>query len=227
MHEPEGGASTSAPAAGEQATAGADDFIRRWRTRAEAQLLALDMVRRRWAKCCGCRLPAAHPGWACSLHPACLLHAQCACAPIPRPFLPVCAPPLQDGTLLDSRSRVLPSSVAAIKAALARGVTVFLATGKARPAAIKAMEAVGLAGEGLVVSSTGPGIFLQGGCGVWCTSCARGAARLARVELVLHATRLHLTSLALPRLRRADGVRPRRAADCGRPAAHGRGARRL
>ena len=38
---------------------------------------------------------------------------------------------MQDGTLLDSRSRVLPSSVAAIKAALARGITVFLATGGA------------------------------------------------------------------------------------------------
>ena len=69
---------------------------------------------------------------------------------------------MQDGTLLDSRSRVLPSSVAAIKAALARGVTVLLATGKARPAAITAMQGVGLAGEGLVVSTKGPGIFLQG-----------------------------------------------------------------
>ena len=71
--------------------------------------------------------------------------------------------PPQDGTLLDSSSRVLPSSVAAIQAALAAGVTVFLATGKARPAAIRAMQAVGLAGEGLVVSNSGPGIFLQGG----------------------------------------------------------------
>lgn len=51
-----------------------------------------------------------------------------------------------DGTLLDSSSKVLPSSVAAIRAALERGVTVCLATGKARPAAMKAMEAVGLAG---------------------------------------------------------------------------------
>jgi hydroxymethylpyrimidine pyrophosphatase-like HAD family hydrolase len=67
-----------------------------------------------------------------------------------------------DGTLLDSSSRVLPSSVDAIRAALGRGVTVVLATGKARPAAIKAMRAVGLAGEGLVVSRGGPGIFLQG-----------------------------------------------------------------
>jgi len=35
----------------------------------------------------------------------------------------------QDGTLLDSSSRVLPSSVAAIKAALARGIIVFLGKG--------------------------------------------------------------------------------------------------
>ena len=33
---------------------------------------------------------------------------------------------------------------------------------QARPAAIRAMQAVGLAGEGMVVSQTGPGIFLQG-----------------------------------------------------------------
>lgn len=50
------------------------------------------------------------------------------------------------GTLLDSSSKVLPSSVAALKAALARGVTVCLATGKARPAAVAATQAVGLAG---------------------------------------------------------------------------------
>lgn len=67
-----------------------------------------------------------------------------------------------DGTLLDSNSKILPSSVEALKAALARGVMVMLATGKARPAAIKAMQAVGLAGPGLVVSTQGPGIFLQG-----------------------------------------------------------------
>ncbi|KAL4419005.1 hypothetical protein ABPG77_000870 [Micractinium sp. CCAP 211/92] len=136
VHEPEGGPSTSAPAAGPQAAAvaasEADDFIRRWRTRAEAQLLALDM----------------------------------------------------DGTLLDSRSRVLPSSVAAIKAALARGVTVFLATGKARPAAIKAMEAVGLAGEGLVASRTGPGIFLQG-----LTAYGRGGRLIAGGQLPMDVVR--------------------------------------
>ena len=67
-----------------------------------------------------------------------------------------------DGTLLDSRSRVLPSSVEAIKAALARGVRVVLATGKARPAAIAACEAAGLAGDALLVSRRTPGVFLQG-----------------------------------------------------------------
>ena len=51
-----------------------------------------------------------------------------------------------DGTLLDSASRVLPSSVAALRAALAQGVRVCLATGKARPAAMAAMRTVGLTG---------------------------------------------------------------------------------
>ena len=51
-----------------------------------------------------------------------------------------------DGTLLDSSSHVLPSSVDALRRALWRGVTIMLATGKARPAARAAMAAVGLAG---------------------------------------------------------------------------------
>lgn len=51
-----------------------------------------------------------------------------------------------DGTLLDSNSRVLPSSAAALREVLAAGVTVMLATGKARPAAIAALTAAGLAG---------------------------------------------------------------------------------
>lgn len=51
-----------------------------------------------------------------------------------------------DGTLLDSASRVLPSSVDALRAALSRGVAVCLATGKARPAAMAAMRTVGLEG---------------------------------------------------------------------------------
>ena len=53
------------------------------------------------------------------------------------------------GTLLDSRSKILPSSVSAIKAALDQGVLVCLATGKARPAAISALQSVGLAGKAI------------------------------------------------------------------------------
>jgi rRNA maturation RNase YbeY len=72
-----------------------------------------------------------------------------------------------DGTLLDSKSRILPSSVKAIRAALDKGVRVVLATGKARPAAVAACEAAGLAGARLdprsaLVSRAGPGVFLQG-----------------------------------------------------------------
>ena len=69
-----------------------------------------------------------------------------------------------DGTLLDSSSEVLSSSVHAINEALSKGVQVILATGKARPAAMAAMERVGLAGEGLVVGDKSAGIFLQGLC---------------------------------------------------------------
>ncbi|KAK9827136.1 hypothetical protein WJX74_007858 [Apatococcus lobatus] len=67
-----------------------------------------------------------------------------------------------DGTLLDGNGLCLPSSVKALEAAIAKGVFVCLATGKARPAAIKAMTIAGLAGKGRVVSKEGPGIFLQG-----------------------------------------------------------------
>ncbi|GAX75731.1 hypothetical protein CEUSTIGMA_g3174.t1 [Chlamydomonas eustigma] len=67
-----------------------------------------------------------------------------------------------DGTLLDSNSRILLSSVKAIKAACKLGVRVVLATGKARPAAIKACRQYGLEGDNLVVSSRSPGLFLQG-----------------------------------------------------------------
>lgn len=58
-----------------------------------------------------------------------------------------------DGTLLDGQSKVLPSSVDALHAALATGVKVCLATGKARPAALRAMEKVGLAGRVLSILS--------------------------------------------------------------------------
>lgn len=67
-----------------------------------------------------------------------------------------------DGTLLDSKGRIRPSAVAAIKAACAQGTQVVLATGKARPAALKACTLAGLAGDGLVISPRRPGVFLQG-----------------------------------------------------------------
>jgi hypothetical protein len=131
---------------------------------------------------------------------------------------------------------VLPSSVPAIRAALERGVTVFLATGKARPAAIRAMEAVGLAGEGLVVSSKGPGVFLQGGQDrewneheapfpvatrsgglyIW-ERCS--AASIGACELPAHTQSTPAGSHPPPTPSRFDSVRTRRAADCGRAAA--------
>ena len=55
------------------------------------------------------------------------------------------------GTLLDSQSKILPSSVSALRAALEEGVMVCLATGKARPAAISALQSVGLAGKATLV----------------------------------------------------------------------------
>ncbi|KAK2080056.1 hypothetical protein QBZ16_002452 [Prototheca wickerhamii] len=64
-----------------------------------------------------------------------------------------------DGTLLDTRSSVLPSSASAIRAALERGIHVALVTGKARPAAAVALRDVGL--EALADPAR-PGIFLQG-----------------------------------------------------------------
>ncbi|GBF97297.1 hypothetical protein Rsub_09988 [Raphidocelis subcapitata] len=67
-----------------------------------------------------------------------------------------------DGTLLDSDSKIRPASAKVIRAALDQGTRVVLATGKARPAAVTACAAAGLAGEGLLVSRSGPGVFLQG-----------------------------------------------------------------
>lgn len=144
--------------------------------------------------------------------------------------------PLQDGTLLNSSSRVLPSSVAAIHAALDRGVTVFLATGKARPAAIRAMEAVGLAGEGLVVSTSGPGIFLQGAKPRWfepstqkqlvqrrCTAATAVPVRPMAFRCPPSTTPSLLIPPSCPPLLRPHHLWARRPADCGRHAAHGGG----
>eukprot|EP00271_Cylindrocystis_brebissonii_P014287 TRINITY_DN3559_c0_g1_i1.p1 TRINITY_DN3559_c0_g1~~TRINITY_DN3559_c0_g1_i1.p1 ORF type:complete len:759 (-),score=98.35 TRINITY_DN3559_c0_g1_i1:657-2864(-) len=69
-----------------------------------------------------------------------------------------------DGTLLNSKSQVAPNTAEALRAAKARGVTVVIATGKARPAAMSALSTVGLVGTGPreVVSLESPGVFLQG-----------------------------------------------------------------
>jgi hypothetical protein len=54
-----------------------------------------------------------------------------------------------DGTLLNSESRISMRTAFAVKSALARGdLSLVLATGKARPAAIAACKEVGLAGAG-------------------------------------------------------------------------------
>ena len=70
-----------------------------------------------------------------------------------------------DGTLLDRRCVVTPATALALAECARRGVAVFIATGKARPAAVRA---VGTAGTGLDGARTGicslesPGVFLQG-----------------------------------------------------------------
>jgi len=58
-----------------------------------------------------------------------------------------------DGTLLNSSSEVTARTAKALRAAMDHGLKVVLATGKARPAAIAALEAVGLAGAPRFVGS--------------------------------------------------------------------------
>lgn len=67
-----------------------------------------------------------------------------------------------DGTLLDGASQVRPAVASALRAASERGVTVAIATGKARPAVERALAAAGLDGAGGVFNDQSPGIFLQG-----------------------------------------------------------------
>ncbi|XP_002989862.2 endoribonuclease YBEY, chloroplastic [Selaginella moellendorffii] len=67
-----------------------------------------------------------------------------------------------DGTLLNSRSQVSRKTADALKAALGIGVQVIIATGKTRQATMKALRPVGLEGQGGVLSSTTPGVFIQG-----------------------------------------------------------------
>lgn len=67
-----------------------------------------------------------------------------------------------DGTLLNTKSFVTQKTADALRAAMDAGVTVVIATGKTRPAAMAALAPVGLAGEGGVLSEYTPGVFLQG-----------------------------------------------------------------
>ncbi|KAI5068300.1 hypothetical protein GOP47_0016645 [Adiantum capillus-veneris] len=67
-----------------------------------------------------------------------------------------------DGTLLNSKSRITEKTAAALKEAIARGVKIFIATGKTRPAVITACQSAGLVGELGLISETSPGVFVQG-----------------------------------------------------------------
>ena len=65
-----------------------------------------------------------------------------------------------DGTLLNRDSVITPGVAAALRRAIASGVEVVVATGKARPAAIRAASTQGL--DGIIVGKNTPGVFLQG-----------------------------------------------------------------
>ena len=67
-----------------------------------------------------------------------------------------------DGTLLNGKSVITPRTADALRRALASGVEVVVATGKARPAAIRAAATAGLSGSGGIVGNETPGVFLQG-----------------------------------------------------------------
>ncbi|CAN6183694.1 unnamed protein product [Urochloa humidicola] len=67
-----------------------------------------------------------------------------------------------DGTLLNSQSQVTAQNAEALREARTRGIHIVIATGKARPAVIDALNMVGLAGQSGIVSESSPGIFLQG-----------------------------------------------------------------
>ena len=67
-----------------------------------------------------------------------------------------------DGTLLNSDCVITPRTADAIRDATAAGVLIFVATGKARPAAVRAAATAGLDGPDGIVSRESPGVFLQG-----------------------------------------------------------------
>ncbi|XP_042488025.1 endoribonuclease YBEY, chloroplastic-like [Macadamia integrifolia] len=67
-----------------------------------------------------------------------------------------------DGTLLNSRSQVSPTTAKALKEAVSRGIKVVIATGKTRAAVTHVLKMVDLAGKGGIISEFSPGVFLQG-----------------------------------------------------------------
>lgn len=67
-----------------------------------------------------------------------------------------------DGTLLNSKSLVSATNAKALREAVSRGVKVVIATGKTRPAAIRLLEMVDLAGKDGIISESSPGVFIQG-----------------------------------------------------------------
>ncbi|GLT57205.1 hypothetical protein SLA2020_301930 [Shorea laevis] len=67
-----------------------------------------------------------------------------------------------DGTMLNSKSKISQGNAMALREALSRGVKIVAATGKARPAAMEALDAVGLRGREGILSEYSPGVFLQG-----------------------------------------------------------------
>ncbi|KAL9675161.1 hypothetical protein QQ045_003362 [Rhodiola kirilowii] len=67
-----------------------------------------------------------------------------------------------DGTLLNSKSLISSTTAEALKEATSRGIKVVIATGKARHAAKKVLEIVGLTGKDGIFSDSSPGVFVQG-----------------------------------------------------------------
>ena len=83
-----------------------------------------------------------------------------------------------DGTLLNRDCVITPRTAEALREATAAGVAVFIATGKARPAAIRAAATAGLDGADGIVSRAHPGVFLQG-----LDVYGRGGAGLYKAEM--------------------------------------------
>ncbi|CAM6095501.1 unnamed protein product [Calypogeia fissa] len=67
-----------------------------------------------------------------------------------------------DGTLLNPQSRVTEATADALRAVMAKGVQVVIATGKTQYGAMAALRPMGLTGEGGIISTTSPGVFTQG-----------------------------------------------------------------